>query len=249
MGSEVLPLVIAEGVRSNTDEDGTTILHIKQNKIYSLVGISSLIWQELAAPGPGVKPGDIVRALEIEFNDVPPHQVATDVATILTSLKRQQLIQAIDCTTTSHLLREQISKIVRLTIVTSVNFCVTSKLRVAASVFLLILIDLLLKFGSFVSLYALVENWPVRYGYDGADTLPQILDDLTTAQAIYPKQAMCLQRSAVATCILRGSGIRAQMIIGCQRHPFIVHAWTEVDEIVVNDRQSVKQHHGVIDRL
>ena len=249
MGSEVMPLVIAEGVRSNTDEDGTTILHIKQNKIYSLVGISSLIWQQLAAPGPGAKLGDIVSRLGNEFNDVPPHQIATDVASILTSLKRRQLIQAIDCTTARHLLRERFSKIVWGTIVTSVSFCLKLRLRVVAAVFLLLLFDLLLKFRSFGSLYALIENWPIRYGSDGAETLQQILDDLTTGQAIYPKQAMCLQRSAVATCILRGSGIRAQMIIGCQRHPFIVHAWTEVDEMVVNDRQSVKQNHSVIDRL
>lgn len=249
MAAAVTRFIVSPTVRSNSDEDGTTILEITQNKIYSLVGIGSLVWQRLANSRAGLVQVDIVRQLENEFSAVSPHQIGTDVAFILSSLKQRRLIQSTDCRATQWLLRECISNSVRATVVTSVHFCLALKLRVAAALSLLLLIDLLLKFGSFGSLYALVENWPVSDPSEPCETQEQILEDVTTALSIYPKQAMCLQRSALATCILRGSGIPAQMVIGCQRHPFIVHAWTEVDETVVNDRQSVKRNHRVMDRL
>ena len=64
----------------------------------------------------------------------------------------------------------------------------------------------------------------------------------------YPKQAMCLQRSAVTTCLLRSAGVQAEMIIGCQRLPFLAHAWVEVDGEVINDKAQVQLTHAVLDR-
>jgi hypothetical protein len=249
MAAAVMRFIVAPTVRSNSDEDGTTILEITQNKIYSLVGIGSLVWQQLANSRAGLVQVDIVRQLKNEFSAVSPHQIETDVAAILSSLKQRRLIQSTECRAPQRPLRESVSNVVKATVLTSVHFCSALKLRVAAALSLLLLIDLLLKFGRFGSLYSLVENWPVSAPGERCETQEQVLEDVTTALSIYPKQAMCLQRSAVATCILRGSGIPAQMVIGCQRHPFIVHAWTEVDETVVNDRQNVKQTHSVMDRL
>ena len=41
----------------------------------------------------------------------------------------------------------------------------------------------------------------------------------------YPKQVLCLQRSVVTTCLLRSSGVEAQLVMGAQRTPFKAHPW------------------------
>lgn len=65
----------------------------------------------------------------------------------------------------------------------------------------------------------------------------------------YPKRATCLQRSAVATWLLRRHGLRAEMVIGCRPLPFESHAWVELDGRVVNDRQGYRTAFVVLDRL
>ena len=65
----------------------------------------------------------------------------------------------------------------------------------------------------------------------------------------YLKRAACLQRSVVATWLLRRNGIAAQMIIGCRPLPFESHAWVEVDGRVVNDRPQYQRAFTVLDRL
>ena len=39
--------IISAAVRSSSDEDGTTLLHVAENKIYGSVGLGSVIWQKL----------------------------------------------------------------------------------------------------------------------------------------------------------------------------------------------------------
>lgn len=65
----------------------------------------------------------------------------------------------------------------------------------------------------------------------------------------YMKRAACLQRSAVATWLLRRHGLAAEMVIGCRPLPFESHAWVEVDGRVVNDRPQYQRVFTVLDRL
>jgi len=65
----------------------------------------------------------------------------------------------------------------------------------------------------------------------------------------YVKRAACLQRSAVATWLLRRHGIRAQLVIGCRPLPFESHAWVEVDGRVVNDLPQYQRAFTVLNRL
>lgn len=65
----------------------------------------------------------------------------------------------------------------------------------------------------------------------------------------YVKRAACLQRSAVATWLLRRHGIDAQLVIGCRPLPFESHAWVEVDGQVVNDRPQYQRAFTVLDRV
>lgn len=65
----------------------------------------------------------------------------------------------------------------------------------------------------------------------------------------YVKRAACLQRSAVATWLLRRHGIDAQLVIGCRPLPFESHAWVEVDGRVINDLPRYRRAFTVLNRL
>lgn len=65
----------------------------------------------------------------------------------------------------------------------------------------------------------------------------------------YFKRAACLQRSAVATWLLRGHGVAAELVIGYRPVPFESHAWVEVAGIIVNDRQQYQKFFAVLERL
>jgi hypothetical protein len=65
----------------------------------------------------------------------------------------------------------------------------------------------------------------------------------------YVKRAACLQRSAVATWLLRRNGVPAELVIGYRPVPFESHAWVEVDGRVVNDRSQYQKAFSVLDRL
>jgi hypothetical protein len=65
----------------------------------------------------------------------------------------------------------------------------------------------------------------------------------------YVKRAACLQRSAVATWLLRRHGFAAEMVIGCRPLPFESHAWVELDGRVVNDLPQYQRAFTVLDRL
>lgn len=68
------------------------------------------------------------------------------------------------------------------------------------------------------------------------------------ACVLYPKQVLCLQRSAATTILLRRYGVDAEMLIGAQLLPFRSHAWVEVDGSVVNDKPYMRQIYRVLDR-
>ena len=65
----------------------------------------------------------------------------------------------------------------------------------------------------------------------------------------YVKRTACLQRSVVATWLLRRHGIPAQLVIGCRALPFESHAWVEVDGRVINDLPQYQRAFVVLDRL
>lgn len=65
----------------------------------------------------------------------------------------------------------------------------------------------------------------------------------------YVKRAACLQRSVIATWLLRRHGVQAELVIGYRPLPFESHAWVEVDGAVVNDRPQYQKVFTVLDRL
>ena len=80
-------------------------------------------------------------------------------------------------------------------------------------------------------------------------TADDIVWSVDEACVWYVKRAACLQRSAVATYLLRRHGLAAELVIGCRPLPFESHAWVEIDGLVVNDRPQYQKAFTVLDRL
>jgi len=112
----------------------------------------------------------------------------------------------------------------------------------------LIAFDLLLLMRNFATLHRIVRKWKLSSRKAQPDTADRVCDALNRASCWYPKRALCLQRSAVTTCLLRSYGVPAQMVIGAQKLPFKAHAWVEVDRRPVNERTDVQAIYGVWER-
>lgn len=114
----------------------------------------------------------------------------------------------------------------------------------------LLAFDLLLKFGGFRSLIKKVERWPTaKPRTTDWEICRRVRAMVDQAQMYYPKKAMCLQHSAVVTCLLRRRGVPAEMVLAAHEFPVRIHAWSEVEGMVVNDFQSVRTKHKEMRRL
>jgi hypothetical protein len=241
-------VIIAPDVCSSSDLDGTTILDIKQDKIYNVIGLGSLIWSNLAASNKGLSQSAIVDNLRDEFDEVPKQQIERDVEHVLDDFMRKNLIKArpagsltrrkeegrsITCSSLIYRTTEYLLKL-RL-------WGVTAFLGLATSTFVL-------KVLGFGALHRMVKRWPLNEKQPDPESLANVLTAVDSATTWYPKHALCLSRSAVTTCLLRQEGMSAQMVIGCNKIPFKAHAWVELDGEVVNDRKRVQQSYKVLDR-
>ncbi|HEX5423152.1 MAG TPA: lasso peptide biosynthesis B2 protein [Candidatus Acidoferrales bacterium] len=113
---------------------------------------------------------------------------------------------------------------------------------------LLIYFDLYLARGNFEPLYERVRRCPVRRVASPENVTERICSAMDMACIWYWKEALCLQRSAATTCLLRRHGVAAQLVIGAQQLPFKAHAWVEVDGRVVNDKPYMHEMYAVLDR-
>ena len=112
----------------------------------------------------------------------------------------------------------------------------------------LIHFDIYLGRGKFRALYNKVRDYPIARNAPPPDVVEHICAAVDMACIWYWKEALCLQRSAATTCLLKRYGAPAQMVIGVQQMPFKAHAWVEVDGRVVNDKSYVPEMYAVLDR-
>ena len=112
----------------------------------------------------------------------------------------------------------------------------------------LIHFDLYLARGNFAALYEKVREYPIATRTMAPDPVERICQAVDMACIWYWKEALCLQRSAATTCILRQYGVPAKMVIGARQMPFKAHAWVEVDGHVVNDKAYTPELYGVLER-
>ena len=102
--------------------------------------------------------------------------------------------------------------------------------------------------GNFGSLYDTVRSYPLGRKPGDSTVVERVCLAIDMAVIWYPKQVLCLQRSAATACLLKTYGVQAQMIIGVQQMPFRAHAWVEVQGQVVNDKPYVPGTYTVLDR-
>ncbi len=112
----------------------------------------------------------------------------------------------------------------------------------------LIHFDLYLARGNFAALYNKVRKYPIAKKSPPLDAIEKICYAVDIACIWYWKEALCLQRSAALTCLLKRHGVPAHMVIGAQQVPFRSHAWVEVNGRVVNDKPYVSEVFAVLDR-
>jgi hypothetical protein len=112
----------------------------------------------------------------------------------------------------------------------------------------LLYFDLYLARGNFSALYAQVRKHPLRRQAARSDAIERVSSAVDLACIWYPKEALCLQRSAATACLLRENCVAAQMVIGAQQMPFKAHAWVEVAGRVVNDKPYTAEMYVVLDR-
>jgi hypothetical protein len=112
----------------------------------------------------------------------------------------------------------------------------------------LIYFDLYLARGNFSALYERVRKAPIRTQVSRSDAIERVCSAVDMACIWYPKEVLCLQRSAATACLLRENNVSAQMVIGAQQMPFKAHAWVEVAGRVVNDKPYTAEMYMVLDR-
>jgi hypothetical protein len=123
------------------------------------------------------------------------------------------------------------------------------KRHVIESWLFLLYVEFVMRSRDFKRLHATVRNQSVRLLDTGGTTSSaELCHAVDLACAFYFKQALCLQRSAATTLLLRRHGWKAEMVIGAQVLPFKSHAWVEINGIIVNDKPYMLDIYRVLER-
>ena len=108
--------------------------------------------------------------------------------------------------------------------------------------------DLILLLGKFRTVHRIVRRWKVANKNIAEGTVDRVIKAANLACMLYPKQALCFQRSCVSVCLLRKRGVQADLVLGAQQFPFQAHAWVEVNGQAVNERSNVQSRYGSWER-
>jgi len=250
MATATARFTLSPNICSTSDEDGSTILDIQHDKIYSVIGVSSLIWRKLADSTHGLAARSIVDDLSERFQDVSRRTIEADVSQLLESFRSKGIIVAKDG---SDHLRSSFSQRVNRSLTTvariSCGWLFHLRLYTFTAIVGIASVNLLLRVLGFKTLCETVRSWPINDRVLIADARPLVCEAVKRAAIWYPRQSMCLQRSVVATCLLRQSGVAADLVIGCRKIPFGAHAWVEVAGEVANDKRQVQGFYKVLTRL
>lgn len=245
-------LNISSGVCfSPATEDGCIILNVEQGTVLSLNDTGALMFAKLAQREKGLTRDELVEALSNEFEDVQRSRIESGVDKLLCQLHEKKVLERHG--PNPGLYRTWL----RLKLVQAVAVCARAMLKpvlfmkayTTATVLLLTATDVILKIAGFSALHNAVRQWKLAVNSPGdAETIAKGCAAVDRACTWHPKQEVCLQRSAVAACLLRTLGVPAEMVIGVHKMPFYGHAWVEVNGEVVNDHKNVQTFFHVLCR-
>jgi transglutaminase superfamily protein/coenzyme PQQ synthesis protein D (PqqD) len=254
--------------RARKHKDGSVLLSIAEDSVCKLNGVGALTWMILEDTREGLSLDEIVRTLEHEFAaintegelryDVPHEQLQTDTDRFLKKMVSLGLVQysaggfysiSEDVTGTTSAPAPEIGQSKFASNDVAEDLTISRRETFSAFVGLLAF-DLLLKLGGFQRLIRRVARWPITEPRTAnREICRRVRGMVDRAQMYYPKKAMCLQHSAVVTCLLRRRGVPAEMVLAAQTFPPKAHAWAEVAGEVVSDSPSVKTKYREMKRL
>ena len=262
--------------RVRKHKDGSILLSISENRVCKLNGAGAMTWMVLEESPRALTLADIVGTLRRQFEsinregellyEVSPQQLQTDTTRFLMRMTEMNLLAVSDERGEElYSIKEDVSGTSAAKASTTLRSAPldeyqsdksgtdavsVSKRETVSAFFGLLAFDLLLKIRGFNSLIRRVERWPIAEPkISDREICRRVRGMVDRAQMYYPKKAMCLQHSAVVTCLLRRRGVAAQMVLAAQEFPPKAHAWSEVAGEVVNDRNSVKNEYLILRRL
>jgi hypothetical protein len=259
--------------RARRHKDGSVLLSIAEDRVCKLNGVGALTWMILEDVSAGLTLEQIVSALERQFAvinsegellyDVSHEQLQEDTSRFLQKMVTLSLLTSKDSlgrdlysikqdisATTSAEPRTFTGPEVNAALETSADNLTFSKRETFSAFVGLLAFDLLLKVAGFQSLIRRVERWPTAQPRRAdPEICRRVRGMVDRAQMYYPKKAMCLQHSAVVTCLLRRRGVPAEMVLAAQEFPPKAHAWAEVMNEVVSDSPAVKTKYRELRRL
>lgn len=259
--------------------DGSVVLSTASDRIFKLNGVGALTWMVLEQSAKTLSVEELVDQLHEQFEnlnrngemryEISREQLRTDTARFLDALvaaglvrapnnsNRYQIVEGV-CGTTSTTVAEATSTKTPDSSPAAPDSALlseTPKIRVAkrqilTALFGLLAFDLLLRVRGFAALIKRVESWPTAEPpLIDLETCRRVCAAVNRAQVYYPKKAMCLQHSAVVTCLLRRKGVPAAMVLAAQEFPPKAHAWVEVADQVVNDKAAVREIYRTLRRI
>jgi hypothetical protein len=258
--------------KARKHKDGGVLLSIAEDRVCKLNGVGALTWMILEDNRAGLSLEEIVRALERAFAtinaegelryDVTHEQLSADTDRFLKKMVSLGLLQWVlgssgeesysiseDVTGTTSAAATAVDQTDATDEPATENNSFSSRETFSAFVGLLAF-DMLLKLGGFQRLIRRVERWPIASPRTmDREICRRVRGIVDRAQMYYPKKAMCLQHSAVVTCLLRRRGVPAEMVLGAQTFPPKAHAWAEVAGEVVSDSPLVKTKYRELRRL
>jgi hypothetical protein len=247
--------------KAQRHKDGSVLLSVANDRICKLNGVGALTWMVLEDHRTGITVDDLVQELSSQFDainaegqlryEVTSKRLLSDTARFLKQLTDMHLVQRETDSQGQerYYVSEEVTGTTASTVVTPPEIkpaprpaeYLPRKRETFTAFVGLLAFDLLLKFRGFQSLIAKVEQWPTAEPRTtDLETCWRIGAAVDRAQMYYPKKAMCLQHSAVLTCLLRRRGVPAEMILAAQHFPAKAHAWVEVAGTVVNGSQSIR---------
>ena len=262
----------------NTDRvrkhrDGSVLLSIAEDRVCKLNGVGALTWMVLEDIPASLTLNEIVQSLQQQFEainsegelfyEVSHEQLRADTERFLDNMASLALIGVskdsegqkfyaikTDVSATSAATGVKESQQID-TAPPATDATIRYSKRETFSAFVgLLAFDLLLKFAGFQSLITKVKSWPIAEPRTtDREICRRVRGMVDRAQMYYPKKAMCLQHSAVVTCLLRRRGVPAEMVLGAQEFPPKAHAWAEVMNEVVSDSPGVKAKYRELRRL
>ena len=223
-----------------TSEDGCVLLDIENDRILKLNSVAAEMWTLLSM---GQTTSQIAAKLSQKY-DASEQRILKDVNALIRRIEdlgaaRGSIFPGAPEETsqdrTSHSSFPWYGKCaVESEPMSTITMMLTALLGLVA-------FDVILSLLSLKALCWCVRTWPIRRRKsDGPDVIGPVCSAVQRACVWYPKRTLCLQRSAVTTCLLRRHGIAARMVIGARSMPLLAHAWVEADGTVVNDWPRVK---------